>query len=106
MTPTDPAASCTDDSRVRAGESYVRTDSLRSASVSESPAAVYQKRFEVRLTVAQLDAWRAIAARQGVSVADLVRVAVELAADLPPGHIRGILDREQADRVAAALRSM
>lgn len=103
-----PAAPCTDDSPAHAGDSpdVVRTDSCSERNL---PAAAYQtasKRFEVRLTVAQLDAWRAIAAQQGVSVADLVRVAVALAGELPPGHIRGILEREQADRLGAALAAL
>lgn len=42
------------------------------------PAGAYQpaaRRFELRLTTGQRDSWRAIATRQGVTVADLVCVA-------------------------------
>jgi hypothetical protein len=40
-----------------------------------------------------------------VSLADLVRVAVVLAGELPPGEVRAYIERAEADRVAAASES-
>ncbi|HEY0986954.1 MAG TPA: hypothetical protein VGD80_07875 [Kofleriaceae bacterium] len=59
-------------------------------------------RFEVRLAPAELDAWRAIAARQGVSVAALVRFGVRLMSNMPDAYVRGVLAREQERRDTVA----
>jgi hypothetical protein len=89
-----PAAPFTDDSPVHPGN-----------RPANRPYRTASKRFELRLTAAQLDAWRTIAARQDVSLADLVRVAVVLAGELPPGQVRAYIERAEADRVAAASES-
>jgi hypothetical protein len=84
---------CTDVSPVPASET-VRT---------EQPAA-YQcatRRFELRLTTAELERWRAIAKRQEVSVADLVRAAVVIAGALPDGHVKRLIEGKRAERLDA-----
>lgn len=107
---------CTDISRGH-GET-VRTSSS-STRLGAAPAG---KRFELRLTDAQLARWRAIAASRGVSVADLIRAAVEFAdVNMPADYMarsraaevqdavalfaRALLDSERTDAPAAAATS-
>ena len=59
------------------------------------------RRWEVRVSEELLGRWRDVARRQGAGLADVVRAAMEIAAELPPGTVRDRLARAEADRAGA-----
>lgn len=62
----------------------------------------HSKRFELRVQPRQIAAWQQMADAQGVSVADMVREAMEYAAaNMPTGYVKAKREAEQAALVAA-----
>jgi hypothetical protein len=62
----------------------------------------HTKRFELRLQIQQLAQYRAMAEAQGVSVADMIRHAMDFAAEhMPDGYIKKI-EAERFDALVAA----
>lgn len=92
-----------------AASASVRTQSLTDLTVSDSVRTeaeheAVSKRFEMRLTASQLARWRAFAADQGVSLADLVRAAVDFAASrMPAAYVRDEIEHAGRERLARAV---
>lgn len=85
----------------------VRTESAPSAAVAktvrtrEPHPLAHTKRFELRVQPRQVAAWQRMAEVQGVSVADMVREAMEYAAaNMPDGYIKAKREAELAAQVA------
>jgi len=89
----------------------VRTECPASAAESETvrtrephPLA-HTKRFELRVQPRQVAAWQQMAEAQGVSVADMVREAMDYAAaNMPDGYIKAKREAE-FEALAAPFRA-